>query len=89
MLSKVAIVDASSTARNDRLFRFAPLDACGFRTYAYIQMNQAEAAGTRKRQATKEPQVSWIFRNFLYGKDQCLSAVVADALLYATQRLTQ
>ena len=32
----------------------APLDARGFCTYAYIQKNQSEATGTRKRQATKE-----------------------------------
>jgi len=31
----------------------APLDARGFCTYAYIQKNQSEATGTRKRQNTE------------------------------------
>ncbi len=36
------------------LIQVAPLDACGVSTYAYIQINQSEATGTRKRQATKK-----------------------------------
>jgi hypothetical protein len=43
-LSRVAIVDASSTGRNGRLFRL-PLDSSGFITYACIQKIRAQATG--------------------------------------------
>jgi hypothetical protein len=36
------------------LIQVVYLDACGFCTYAYIQVSPSEATGTGKRQARKE-----------------------------------
>ena len=36
------------------LIRVATLDARGFSTYAYTQINQSEATGARERQAGKK-----------------------------------
>jgi hypothetical protein len=36
------------------LFQVATLDACGFSTYAYTQVNQSETTGARELQAGKK-----------------------------------
>ena len=49
------------------LIQVAPLDAQRFSTYAYIQIKQSEAAGTRKRWLRRNSPVKWLFCNLPHG----------------------
>lgn len=54
----------------------APLDACGFSTYAYIKINQSARESARLRGISL---ITWLFRN-LPAKWSILFGWVADAL---------
>jgi hypothetical protein len=62
------------------LVQVVPLDACGFCTYANIQIKQLEASGTQMRGATKRFADHVVFSVLAATESQCFSAGVADVL---------